>query len=252
MIVDCVLFHDEWECLEIRVRELDGLVDIHHVIEGDRTFSGELRPAASFRRLLDISPKIIRTTVSLADLPSAWEREYAQRNAILRAIANREPADLILISDVDEIPRRESFEQALELAEIRDCVGFECQQFYFKLNWRDAADKICGPRLLKRKNLTEPQRLRSINPRGWETPLDNAGWHFGWLGTPERAKAHIEAFAHQELNTPDIANVAFLETCQRLRMTAHNGHLLQKLKIDDSFPLAVRERPERYAHLIDP
>lgn len=251
-IYDCVTFAGEWECLEIRVRELDGLVDHHIVVEGDRTFTNQPKAGASFRRMMDISPKIIRAIVPLDGCETPWEREYKQRNAIMDHIKNASGDDLVMVSDCDEIPRRAAFERGLELAPIKEQVCFCLDQYYFRLNWRDPADVVGTARLLRKSKITEPQKLRSIRPRAHETALERSGWHFGWLGTPEQAKAKIESFAHQELNTPDIANVAFLETCHRLRMTAHNGRLLQKLPIDDSFPIAVRENHGRYAHLIDP
>lgn len=252
LIVDCFLFNDEWECLEIRISELEGLVDRFLLVEGNRYFNGEPRQPTPTDALKGLSPKIEQLIVEIPRQGGSWDREWAQRNAIKDGIVDLSPKDYVLVSDVDEIPRRSAVEDSFRFLQNGMIAAFDLDQYYFRLNLRDTVESVLTTRLCRKENIQQVQNLRALRPRAFELMVPNGGWHFGWLGSPERTKQKLSRFSHQELNTPEIANEDYLATCHRLRMTAHNGHPLERVEIDDTFPLLVREHPERFAHLIEP
>jgi len=109
-VFDCFTFFNELDVLELRLRELNDLVDRFVLVEGDQTFTGKPKPLIfdqnkdRFERFL---PKIAH--VKFVDFPvepvSPWTRETLSRQAIMLGLFEAEPNDLVLISDVDEIPK---------------------------------------------------------------------------------------------------------------------------------------------------
>ena len=115
-IVDCFLFYNEIELLIYRLNTLETIVDYFILVESRFTFTGRPKPLyyeenkLLFERFKD---KIIHIVVDdciykYPDIrdPQQWENEIFQRNCISKGINRLElnESDLILISDVDEIP----------------------------------------------------------------------------------------------------------------------------------------------------
>jgi hypothetical protein len=247
MVIDAFLYAGELECLEMRVREYEGLVDRHLVIEGTQTFVGDEREVTPLDTLRLISPLIDQAVFSLWSTAKPFEREAEQRNSIKECVMAH---DRVLVSDVDEIVRRECLEAALITSWRESVVAFDLNQYYYRLNLLDEAEQALTARLVRGQDMGKPQNLRSLTPRTHERVIRDAGWHFGWLGSVPKIQRKLKAFAHQELNTPELTETAFLEGCIRTRHTIHNGHLLTQVPIDDSFPRLVRENPQRFEALI--
>src|SRR5438105_1443502 len=108
MIYDCFTFFNELELLEIRLHELETVVDRFVLVESTRTFSNEPKRLvydANKRQFARWNDRI--THVIVNDMPqsdNAWDLEHHQRNAIGRGLTQCELGDTILVSDVDEIP----------------------------------------------------------------------------------------------------------------------------------------------------
>jgi beta-1,4-mannosyl-glycoprotein beta-1,4-N-acetylglucosaminyltransferase len=115
-IYDCFTFFNELDLLEMRLNILNNYVDYFVLVEATKTFSGkpkELYYLKNKEKFNKFSHKIIHITVD--DMPeikdnNRWELESFQRNAIIRGLTNCQSDDVILISDIDEIPDPEKFE----------------------------------------------------------------------------------------------------------------------------------------------
>lgn len=107
-IYDCFPFFNEIELLELRLHELDSVVDYFVVVEGGESFTGNkksLHLRDNFERFEKFRHKIIYLKVD--EFPSdatGWECERLQRDKLLEGIADAAVDDLILLSDIDEIP----------------------------------------------------------------------------------------------------------------------------------------------------
>jgi hypothetical protein len=108
MIYDCFPFFNELELLEVRLHELDGLVDKFVLVEATKTFPGHPKPlhfADNRERFSAFADKIIHVVVE--DMPGGdgprdhWVRDRFQRNAIGRGLLNCQPDDVIMVSDMD-------------------------------------------------------------------------------------------------------------------------------------------------------
>ena len=111
MVYDCFPFFNELELLELRLNELDGIVDKFVLVEATKTQTGLPKPlyfAENRARFDAFANKIIHIIVD--DMPSGdgtrahWVRERLQRNSIAKGLVNCNPQDIIMVSDVDEIP----------------------------------------------------------------------------------------------------------------------------------------------------
>jgi beta-1,4-mannosyl-glycoprotein beta-1,4-N-acetylglucosaminyltransferase len=118
-IYDCFTFFNELEVLEIRLNILNDYVDYFVIVEATKTHAGkpkELYYLKNKNKFKKFENKIIHVIVD--DMPeikeSRWELENFQRNAIIRGLKNCEPDDIILISDVDEIPNPEKIIEVKE------------------------------------------------------------------------------------------------------------------------------------------
>src|ERR1035437_8857546 len=111
-IWDCFLFNNELDLLEYRFRLLDGHVDKFVVVEAARTFAGDPKPAffaKNASRFADWPGKIRHVVADLpVEAPDVWAREGAQRLALRKVVEDAPNDTLLVVGDVDEVPRPEA------------------------------------------------------------------------------------------------------------------------------------------------
>lgn len=220
MTYDCFTFNDEFKLLEIRLNELWDVVDKFVIVEGNQTFSGQTKPLyfkKNYKKFSKFKKKIIHVEVDLNQAPiisdlqyvdqtrysqhqDAWAREFFQRNSILKGLVDCRPNDVILISDVDEIPNKNVLKK---LRTIKGVVALEQQFYYHYFNclspeiWRAA-------KAVKFSELSSPQQIRDESQF---KVLRNAGWHFTYFGKPADIAKKISSFSHQEYNTSEYTQL---------------------------------------------
>ena len=220
-IFDCVPFFNEFEQLRLRIALLEDVVDRFVVMEAHQTHTGKAKPLylaeSGYADLLQ-HPKVC---VGAVDLPvgySHWEREQAQREAIGPALQGLDavPEDLVLVSDVDEIPTAAAVRRARDVlgaARERTILVFEQRMFYFRLNfelvwsrklpWLGTAAALYGHARSINGLRTTGRNIRGRHAQGFDRgakvfQLPNGGWHFSYLGGDEAFSQKLAAYAHQE------------------------------------------------------
>jgi len=225
-IYDCFIFFDEELLLDIRFNCLNKLVDKFVIVESKYSHRGEKRdPVFNINKYKRFKEKIIY--ILLDDLPSNIHkikenddkinekiiingniREFYQRNAISRGIKDAKNDDLIIISDVDEIPLLEK----IDLDNIKNNPVFFNQIFCcYKFNLFSKI-KWYGSRMIKKKYLLSPQWLRDIKDRNYpkwrldtllsKTKYNNikfindGGWHFSYLKKPDGVEKKLKSIRH--------------------------------------------------------
>ena len=140
---------------------------------------------------------------------NALKRENFQRNGIKKGLTNAKPDDLILVSDVDEIPNLSN----LDINEINDnIILFKQNFYYYKFNLKLEDMPWLGTKGCKYKNLKSPQWLRNIKDKKypfWRLDvlfsnkkysnikfIDNGGWHFSNMKTPEEIEKKMRTYLH--------------------------------------------------------
>ena len=105
-IYDCFSYWDEDLLLDLRLNILNDYVDYFVIVEGNKTWQNNPKKLQfNIDNYKKFKEKIIY--VAVEDMPAGnnpYLRENHQRNAIARGILNADEDDLILISDLDEIP----------------------------------------------------------------------------------------------------------------------------------------------------
>ena len=220
-VYDCFTFYNEFELLELRLMALWDVVDHFVIVEANRKHNGEPKELTFPKRAEEFKrfwPKIRFINADLSKVPfkgvGDWSIENAQRNMILRGIDDAAPDDLIMISDLDEIPAPDIFQrlqenkvvliapQVLPLTVVNKGMFLPAQLLMSAINFLELGaiameQKVCayyfdytnsepwyGTILTKRKNLTMPQMLRDL--RNILPRADRGGYHFSYMGGVDR------------------------------------------------------------------
>ena len=143
MIYDCFTFFNELDLLEIRLNTLDKVVDKFVLVESIYTFQNnnkELFFDNNKSRFLKFKDKIIHIVVEelpdnlTGDYYDSWKIEYYQRNAISIGLKSAKLNDVIIISDLDEIPKPELI---LKYANKSNICFFLLDTYIYYLNLKE-------------------------------------------------------------------------------------------------------------------
>lgn len=206
-IYDCFLYHDERELLSIRVQLLAHFVHKFVVVWSSETFTG-LKKREAFPLDLLTSPEL-EGRFELIELEaltgkSAWEREAFSRNALRRGLDDARSSDLIMVSDVDEIPRPSVLTELARRAHQDFPVVLGQDYYNFKFNYKlvhGLQAVWAGPVLCRFAAFRSPQELRD---KRWilleesRSCIEDAGWHFSYLTAAENVSSKLASFSHQE------------------------------------------------------
>ena len=176
------MFYDEELLLDTRLSILDEYVDYFVIVESKFTHKGDLRELRfnhkKFEKFKDkiiyvIDDQIYPQTEEIKSQDNEGEksrkyifnasyRENGQRNLIKEGLSRAVSEDLIMISDVDEIPNLSE----LNLQEINEkIILFNQDMFYYKFNLYLPNLIWTGTKACKKKYLISPQWLRNIKDR---------------------------------------------------------------------------------------
>ncbi|ATJ90964.1 MULTISPECIES: glycosyltransferase family 17 protein [Acetobacter] len=207
-IYDCFPFFNELEMLEIRLKLMDPVVDYFVICESNRTFTNNEKPRYFFEnkeRFLPWREKIIYVQIDdFPDTQDPFQREYYQRNALLRVAAQADDDDMFIIADVDELVRPQCI---LEASNFDGFVTFHMPMFQFYMNLKQSDNGWSACYATRKKYLVGFENLSTarwdrtkiaadLAPKGKMLDLHNSGWHFTHLGGIERLKYKFNSYSH--------------------------------------------------------
>ena len=154
----------------------------------------------------DINPDDDFLSKNKKILDNSLKRENNQRNKLIDGLSNAQENDIILSSDLDEIPNLSNFK-------FRNKITlFEQNVFYYKFNLMQPNFKWMGTRACKKKHLKWFQWLRNIKSKSyplWRLDtlfsekrymnvdiVSNGGWHFTSIKKPEEIYYKLSNFMH--------------------------------------------------------
>jgi len=194
-IYDCFSFWDEELLLKIRLNILDEFVDYFVIVEGNKTWQNKPKKLKfDINRYKEFEKKIIYIPVEdMPDGDNPYLRENFQRNAINRGIDKANDNDLIIISDLDEIP---DLKKLIYFKTTMRFAVFKQLHFYYKFNLHNLKNPHWyGSRICVKKYLKSPQWLRDLKFKKrpfWRIDklrlnniIENGGWHFCNLKNPK-------------------------------------------------------------------
>ena len=294
-IFDCFMYFDEEQVLDLRLNVLNEDIDYFVIVESIYNHKGEERKLLfdknKFQNFNDkiiylIYDKIPDLVESIYDgdsenekdrkyIMNALYRENEQRNFILEGLRNADENDLILISDVDEIPKLSS----VNLNNIHnEIILFKQDMFYYKFNLALPNFKWTGTKAVKKKKFISPQWLRNVKDRKYPfyridtlisdkkymniKIVDDGGWHFSNIKSPEMIEHKLRSYLHHRefdqvsLSVDEIDNlVKKKKAIYDLRVDKKtnkvgNGLILDNFEIE-KLPNYIKNNYNKYKDWID-
>ena len=251
------MYFDEDMLLDLRLNILNSYVKRFIITEATYTHSGAKKKLNfdlnKFNKFKDKIEYIVVDTPPPDVLPidqndtkekrgeklilNGYARDNYQRNNLNRGLKNIDDEDIIIISDLDEIPNL----QDVNFKNIKEKINiFKQKMFYYKLNLHIEDFVWSGSKACKKKYFISPQWLRNIKSKKyskWRIDLwmskkkyinvnliNNGGWHFSSIRTPEELEKKLLNFgSHYEYEESgmDINNLRKLVN-EKLVMYDHN------------------------------
>lgn len=279
MVYDCIPFFNELDILKLRLHILDPIVDKFVIEEATVTFSGEPKELcfeknkSMFREFL---PKIEYIVVdnSPAEV-TTHQRDNFQKNALERGLKDATEEDVIILSDVDEIPNPKVLKEIIANFDPEKVYHLAQRMFYCFINMEEVSGSLLsitgefpgaerkmwlGTKVFSKRNIP-PNGI--IKLREASTTAANAvrvadgGWHFGYMGSRQetdvskRIGTKVVAAAHQEYNNQDILAEAKDRLILGQDMFGRQAKF-ERVEVDESYPEYLLAHIEEYNYLIMP
>lgn len=243
-VVDIVAFNNEFDMLDLRVKILEDVVDRFILKEGNITYQGGPKECLAYQYE---HPKVTHMTVELPENSTPWQRDFYHM-AYPVDLTDIPKDSLILMSQIDEVPHPGAVEWLKNNFDDDTVYGFEQTMYQYYLNVLNLDEhwvgtRACGYNLYKSKNA---QNIRyNIEPKR----IEDAGWHWTFLGGEEKIKEKIKSYAHNEFNNENVLSKVS-ERISNNEDIFDRGFQLQVVPIDDSYPEYIRNNQEKLSHLI--
>lgn len=242
LVYDCFMYTGEHEALQIRLHELDDVVDKFIIIEGNQTFRENPKPFYLDEVWEDIEPwhdRIHRVPVEYwPEINSPWDAEHFQRDQVRRGLkeVGASGEDIVIVSDADEIPRASVVKRANLW---NGHVHLDFDTYYFNFDWKVPDKWNLGgrPFMALYVQMGSPQEMRDDQRR----LILDGGWHFSYFGYSADIKTKIQSFAHSEYDTLEYTDLKRLEVCVKEGIDPFGRFLLEPVEIDDTYPKYVQE-----------
>ena len=228
-IFDCFMYFDEELVLDVRLNTLNEYVDYFVIIESKFTHKGDKRDLkfdhkkfSNFKdkiiyKVYDEIPKDLKT-INQNDndkikgnkyIMNALKRENGQRNYISIGLSEADGEDIILISDVDEIPNLSN----LDFNNLNEkIIMFQQDMFYYKFDLKLPGIIWSGTKGCRKKNLLSPQWLRNVKDKKYSffridtlfskkkyqsiKFIENGGWHFSNIKSAKEIEHKLRSYLH--------------------------------------------------------
>ena len=224
-IIDCTSFYNEHMMYEVRLNVLNDKVDKFIVTESIYSHSGkkkklnfDIKNYPKFKDkikyiVIDKEPEgiIEENNDPSKQRANSLKRIELSYDAHFKEVKDANEDDLILLSDNDEIPNLDSIEFKKNK---NDIIFFNQLFFYYKFNLLYDRMKWIGTKACKKKKLISFSWLRNIKLKKypfWRLDtlfskkkytniniVNNGGWHFTNLKTPEDMYDKFMNFGHHD------------------------------------------------------
>lgn len=223
-LYDCFLFFNEYDLLELRLKELYDTVDYFVIVEGTHTFVGNPKESNFEKHKARYEPYMEKIRYfylsNLVDLTNPWTQEHKQRENIYHALKTlgAQPTDTVTICDCDEIPHPKVLES---LRGTNILVHLVMLHFWYNVEtlnleaWGSAP--VCSFDLIEQSYngtyKTDDWHFANNRWRGGIVNIANAGWHFSYFGEVNKIIEKIENFSHKEYNIEEFNNINHINEC---------------------------------------
>ena len=276
MVYDSFQFFNELDILLLRMHILDDVVDKFVISESTVTFSGDDKPLyyeENKGMFKEFEHKIIHNVVD--DTPmdcNAFMRDHHQKCAVARGLEGCRPEDIVIFSDVDEIPNPETLKKLLPEVENGKIYMLAQRLFYCYLDMEEVSGKLLsvtgdfegvdkpmwlGTKICKYAMLDKytTEELRNKEQKEVGVRIPDGGWHFSYMGggknqsVEDRVKYKIKSAAHQEYNNRSTLSKVRKNIKNHQDIFGRDARMVQ-VEIDETFPKYLRENIDKYQYLL--
>ena len=268
-LCDCCMYFDEDLILDLRLNVLENHVDKFVIAEATKDHTGKDKKLnfdiKNFSKFKDKINYIVvdDMPMNIKSFKKNWPvhhlRDQHQRNALSKGYESCDDEDLIMISDIDEIPDPNKIKE-FDLNNKYAC--FMQKNFQSKINLLNITEKYwMGTKIIKKKHLKSPQWLRNIKtakPPFWKfykprqpQLIFDGGWHFSFLKKPQDISNKIKSYSHSEFNKPEFTDEK--KIAQRIENKVDifdRNYKYQKVDLDKTFPKYILENISKYQNWI--
>jgi|TARA_R100000084_G_scaffold70829_1_gene31436 beta-1,4-mannosyl-glycoprotein beta-1,4-N-acetylglucosaminyltransferase len=255
-VFDCFIFNNEVDLLELRLNILDDVVDKFVIVEGNSTFSGNKKESNFLKnkeRFEKWSDKIIYEFADIPNLERSWDREIFSRNyALTLPIFNDD--DIIISSDLDEIPNPEAIEMVSEWITDKTHYTLQMNFYMYYLN-NYMTDRWYGSRVatykyLKNKTLDELRETTEDQSKITGPIIEGGGWHFSYCGGEDMIKQKIGSFSHTEHNNEQTLSSVSDNVKNNVDLFGRNVYFTVVDLDESEYPKYIIENTKKLSHLI--
>jgi len=294
-IFDCFMYFDEEIVLDVRLNTLNDFVDYFVIVESKFTHKGESRNLNfNHERFKKFKDKIIylvydKLPIEIENIKqedpekeksgkyilNAAYRENGQRNYIQQGLTTAEDNDIVLISDVDEIPNLSE----VNFNNINQKIFlFKQDMFYYKFNLQIPNLKWTGTKGCKKKHLINPQWLRNVKDKKYSSfrldtffskkkynnikIIENGGWHFSNIKTAKEIEYKLKSYLHHREFDEEPLTVNQIDEIIKNKQAIYNlgvdkrinkigtGKKLEKFELN-KLPNYIQKNQNNYKEWID-
>lgn len=277
MVYDCFQFFNELDILKIRLNVLAPVVDRFVISEATETFSGIKKPLyyeENKELFAAFQDRIIHVVVDDTPQGDTHYRDTFQKNAVTRGLKDCTDDDIVIFSDLDEIPNPDKIREILQDFRADRIYHFAQRLFYCYLNMEEVSGsllsyagefegvaqkkwigtKMLSYRLLREQNLLLGE-LRFPERKEIGIRVDDGGWHFGYMGghgekdIRKRVQEKVISAAHQEYNSRHVLSNVTDQIKDGKDIFGRRAQFV-RCEIDESFPQYIREHQDELGFLI--
>lgn len=263
-VYDLFMINTEVDWLEIRLWELAEEVDYFVILESPVDFKDRSKPLYlrdNWSRYTNFHHKMIHHVLNVTghSFKDAWERERFSRDAMMDQVfptltedQKVNLGDVILVSDIDEIPRANTI-KALRNCQFPHRLTLRTDYYRYSFQWLLREDQWIHPQatFYEGAETIKPESLRMGKPDG---ELFNAGWHCSsCLASLQDMVNKITSFSHSEFNTPDFTDRS--QILQRVRQGRdpynRTAKIYDRIDKNPDIPQYLLGHQDRFAYLVD-
>jgi beta-1,4-mannosyl-glycoprotein beta-1,4-N-acetylglucosaminyltransferase len=276
-VYDLFMLNGELDWLEIRLHTLSPYIDFFVILESPVTFTGlekKLVLKENWDRFKQWHGQIIYKEVENmpVNAPRTWDLEDFQRNAMLlqglgsvREDEERGPrmGDVMIVSDVDEIPR------PISVVLLRECrtqkrVTVRSQFYYYSFQFRHKgvewshpqATVFAGGKTISPADLRngEGSKLGALGTWWDKAELWNGGWHCSTcFETLEEVLSKMRSFSHTGLNAEGFRDRTRIVDRVRkgLDLWDREGETYEQVYRNEDIPEYLKGDRKRWEFLLD-
>lgn len=268
-VIDIFLYNGEKELLDIRLNVLKDIVNYFVIIESPLTFTGLKKPIFyKAEEYPEFKDRVIHIVGPNAHHPSLWHNEWFSRNLGGMIFPNLVGNEVLLLSDVDEIPNPEVLKEVIKTVDSPVTLVQSYSFYKFNLRCVNPATKDWPGTIVTQAchiSYKSPQMgdwftnqfgLQALREgRATYPKVQNGGWHFSnCLDIPE-IQRKLKSFCHApELDTKERNNPEHIEACiakGESIWVESDGNKMEKIELNSSnTPKYILDNLDKYKHLI--